>query len=153
MVWKLIKNTIQQNIIWTKNTREFGECQNSTNPQKGQYKWYPKLQTHWQFMFYIKSIWKTDPQKNIRNLGSEQTWPTGVQTWQEYCNTLNWPSVYHSQITQNDLYIFVSSLDLSAAFDLVNIDLLIKRLEIVYYYSDFISLINNGYLVGSFMSR
>ena len=41
----------------------------------------------------------------------------------------------------NDNFILMASLDLSAAFDVANIDLLIKRLKILALLSDVVELI------------
>ena len=46
-----------------------------------------------------------------------------------------------SRAADNDNYVIMSSLDLSAAFDLVNVELLIKRLKIIGFPGDIIRLI------------
>ena len=46
-----------------------------------------------------------------------------------------------SRAADNDTYVIMSSLDLSAAFDLVNVELLIKRLKIIGFPGDIIRLI------------
>ncbi len=46
-----------------------------------------------------------------------------------------------AKVMDNDMYVAVASLDLSAAFDVVNIDLLIKRLQIIGLPKDIILLL------------
>jgi hypothetical protein len=45
-------------------------------------------------------------------------------------------------MTENDYYILVACLDLSSAFDVVNVELLLKRMQIIGLPDDIMELVN-----------
>ena len=87
----------------------------------------------------LKRILQIESDKKIDFTGSNQ------HGFKRKCSTSTLSSALLSQISRaldNEEYVIVASLDLSSAFDLVNIDLLIKRLKIVGLPKDVIDLIS-----------
>ena len=80
-----------------------------------------------------------ESEKNVDLTGSNQ------HGFKRKCSTSTLSSALLSQISRaldNEDYVILASLDLSSAFDLVNIDLLIKRLKIIGLPKDVIDLIS-----------
>ena len=56
-----------------------------------------------------------------------------------------------ARAVEGDSFVLMASLDLSSAFHVVNVKLLIKSLEIIGHPPDLIKLVNNRFQIGIFM--
>jgi retron-type reverse transcriptase len=87
----------------------------------------------------LKRILQIEDEKKVDLTGPDQ------HGFKRKRSTSSLSSELLSQISRaldNEEYVIVASLDLSSAFDLVNIDLLIKRLKTVGLLNDLIELIS-----------
>jgi hypothetical protein len=97
-----------------------------------------QLETNCKLMYNIKAVWEIDPKKRIIEIQDENELDLTGQNQHGFKrgkSTATLSIDLQSCITRaldNDECVMVSSLNLSAAFDIVNIDLLIKRLKMVY---------------------